>query len=311
MGCCASGYDDSYDNRSESLLRNPDGYVPPPAADDNIATFTTSDTSKYQRGQMFRNHGIIVSVIPDNRDAPYGRGPGKLQVNIQGLSIEDLRPAAAASTDVTGGTTGGTALFRTTNVAKYRQGAQFREDGVIVEISADNGQGTGPGMLRVQAPHQTQTAQDAPPVPPLPRLPPGEDQYGQPQAEPAAMAIGSLEDASFDPGSGAPINTPAKMMCIDMWESQLSQSVSAGEDHEGVPVVRQVFFKDVEEATDQWSEERNLGAGASCQVFSGVLFGRLGVAVKKLKVDLSEWDQRQFASEMALLCSVSHRNIVR
>jgi hypothetical protein len=40
---------------------------------------------------------------------------------------------------------GGT-LFRTTNVAKYREGTQFRSEGVIVEISADNGQGMGPGL---------------------------------------------------------------------------------------------------------------------------------------------------------------------
>ena len=113
------------------------------------------------------------------------------------------------------------------------------------------------------------------------------------------------DDARFDPSSGAPMNAPAKRMCIDMWES------AAGADSAGVPVVRQIFFKDVEEATDLWSEARNLGMGASCQVFSGVLFGRLGVAVKKLKADVSEWEMRQFASEMALLCSVSHRNIVR
>jgi serine/threonine protein kinase len=114
------------------------------------------------------------------------------------------------------------------------------------------------------------------------------------------------DDAAFDPSSGAPMNARARRMCIDMWES-----VAAGEDSAGVPTLdmRQVFFKDVEEATDAWSEARNLGMGASCQVFSGVLFGRLGVAVKKLKVGLGEWDQRRFASEMALLCSIAHPNI--
>ena len=57
-----------------------------------------------------------------------------------------------------------------------------------------------------------------------------------------------------------------------MWESEDESQAKC-----------QVFYKDVEEATEFWSEGLVLGDGPSSTVFSGKLFGKLGVAVKKLR----------------------------
>ncbi len=67
-------------------------------------------------------------------------------------------------------------------------------------------------------------------------------------------------------------------------------------------------FEKLKIATGFFDAFNSIGGGASCEVFSGRLFG-MGVAVKRLKDGVKEWEKKQFAAEMALLSRASHPNI--
>ena len=69
-------------------------------------------------------------------------------------------------------------------------------------------------------------------------------------------------------------------------------------------------FEKLKIATGFFDAFNSIGGGASCEVFSGRLFG-MGVAVKRLKDGVKEWEKKQFAAEMALLSRASHPNICR
>jgi serine/threonine protein kinase len=58
------------------------------------------------------------------------------------------------------------------------------------------------------------------------------------------------------------------------------------------------------------SELGKLGGGASCEVFSGHLYG-LFVAVKRLGDGADAWEGEQFQSELDLLCNARHANLCR
>jgi hypothetical protein len=97
--------------------------------------------------------------------------------------------------------------------------------------------------------------------------------------------------------SGAPVSTAAKRLCVQRWISGATNCI------------RELPASDLARATDDFSELNTLGGGGSCTVFRGMLYG-LVVAIKQLKADAGEWDDRQFASEMGLLCNISpHQNI--
>jgi serine/threonine protein kinase len=58
------------------------------------------------------------------------------------------------------------------------------------------------------------------------------------------------------------------------------------------------------------SELGKLGGGASCEVFSGHLYG-LFVAIKRLGDGASAWEGEQFQSELDLCCRARHANLCR
>jgi hypothetical protein len=109
------------------------------------------------------------------------------------------------------------------------------------------------------------------------------------------------EDSSelFNMYTGAPINAAAKLKCKREW-------TTAGE----ADSVRELAYAELEAATSGFSEGNRLGKGASCEVYSGELFG-LAVAVKIMSVNADEWSKQQFVSEMDMLCTVQHVKICR
>jgi hypothetical protein len=85
--------------------------------------------------------------------------------------------------------------YRTSNVLKYQLGTAFRDQGPIVEIIADNGQGHGPGILRVNPGGSSAPGASQPASPP-PRTP-------QAQAPSPAEAVGGGGGAPPDGGARA------------------------------------------------------------------------------------------------------------
>jgi serine/threonine protein kinase len=114
------------------------------------------------------------------------------------------------------------------------------------------------------------------------------------------------QEPRFDEMTGAPLNLAAEHECAAQWQA-------------GEKCVRDLPYSEVQAATGSFSKVNLLGGGSSCQVYSGNLFG-LPVAVKHLssespagatEPDAEGWANQQFAAEMNLLVSVSHRNICR
>ena len=83
--------------------------------------------------------------------------------------------------------------------------------------------------------------------------------------------------------AGAPVNITAKQQCVRQWKAGAEGAV------------RQLPCKEIEEATNGFCELSLISSGASCQVFTGHLYG-LFVAVKQLKEQAAEWDDRQFTA---------------
>ncbi|XVE61012.1 hypothetical protein DITRI_Ditri06bG0005800 [Diplodiscus trichospermus] len=68
--------------------------------------------------------------------------------------------------------------------------------------------------------------------------------------------------------------------------------------------------KELEKATDNYSENRIIGEGGNGMVYQGVLHGGNTVAVKKSKiVDKTQIDQ--FINEVVVLTQINHRNVVK
>ena len=77
-------------------------------------------------------------------------------------------------------------------------------------------------------------------------------------------------DPMFDPRTGAPVNTAARMVCVCQWQAGEAESV------------RDLPFAEVRAATDSFSELCIIGGGGgTCLVYQGMLYGML-VAVKVL-----------------------------
>ena len=110
------------------------------------------------------------------------------------------------------------------------------------------------------------------------------------------------EEAEYDEDTGAPINMTAKKDVAQEWNS----AALSGKKSRVVDLP----YGELERASDSFSEFNTVGSGASCAVFRCFLFG-VTVAVKQLKDASVEWEAKQFASEMDLLCRVSHLNICR
>jgi serine/threonine protein kinase len=108
------------------------------------------------------------------------------------------------------------------------------------------------------------------------------------------------EEPDYDEFTGAPLNLTAKQECVSKWR--------AAEAEEGC--VRNLPYAEMQAATNGFSPLSRISEGASCQVFTGHLYGMF-VAVKHLSANASEWDDLQFTAEMELLCHVSHWSICR
>lgn len=70
-------------------------------------------------------------------------------------------------------------------------------------------------------------------------------------------------------------------------------------------------YKDIEKATNGFSEEQRLGTGAYGTVYAGKLSNNKLVAIKKIKQRDSSDSMEQVMNEIKLLSSVSHPNLVR
>jgi hypothetical protein len=136
-----------FDCRASMELRI-DGYYMGGWVLESGESMTIEHPSKSQKCFTFLQASHAAAAeFKSTEHAPCGTG---IQEHRQenGLVVEcrftpEIRPGVTGGRGDNGA--GGT-LFRTTNVAKYREGTQFRSEGVIVEISADNGQGMGPGL---------------------------------------------------------------------------------------------------------------------------------------------------------------------
>ena len=111
-----------------------------------------------------------------------------------------------------------------------------------------------------------------------------------------------LSEPLFSEATGAPLNAPARAVCVREW--------TAGE----AGSVRDLPFHELHAATAGFHKGRRLGGGGSCIVYEGDLYG-LAVAVKHLSSvpspgatdpDGVQWGAQQFTVEMQLLCRVSH-----
>jgi serine/threonine protein kinase len=69
-------------------------------------------------------------------------------------------------------------------------------------------------------------------------------------------------------------------------------------------------FKVLEETAEGFSDVKKIGGGASCAVFSGVVYD-VPVAIKRLKDGAIEWEAKQFKVEMSILIRISHPSICR
>jgi serine/threonine protein kinase len=112
--------------------------------------------------------------------------------------------------------------------------------------------------------------------------------------------VAAEEEPDYDEFTGAPLNLTAKQECVSKWR--------AAEAEEGC--VRNLPYAEMQAATNGFSPLSRISEGASCQVFTGHLYGMF-VAVKHLSANASEWDDLQFTAEMELLCHVSHWSICR
>jgi hypothetical protein len=127
-------------------------------------------------------------------------------------------------------------------------------------------------------------------------------------ADASVSVASSIRLANADaPAGGAllPINSDTDTTA-DPTEVQAADADTAGAKAKVV----QLPFSVLEEATAGFAVANEIGGGASCKVFSGVV-SHVGVAVKRLKEDAVEWEAKQFHVEMTLLTSVAHENICR
>ncbi|WOL06000.1 cysteine-rich receptor-like protein kinase 2 [Canna indica] len=70
-------------------------------------------------------------------------------------------------------------------------------------------------------------------------------------------------------------------------------------------------YKDLKDATQNFSEENKLGEGGFGEVFKGVLKNDKTVAVKRMSIAQTSSAKADFQSEVKLISNVQHRNLVR
>jgi serine/threonine protein kinase len=116
----------------------------------------------------------------------------------------------------------------------------------------------------------------------------------------SSLHKGLLDEENPDDDTGQQLSelSTTTRECVAKW--QAGEAGSA----------RQLPYTDIQAAPNSFSVSNRISAGASCEVFTGQLFG-MYVAVKHLAADPDEWDETQFQSEMELLCAVSHPCICR
>lgn len=89
----------------------------------------------------------------------------------------------------------------------------------------------------------------------------------------------------------------------------LQQQVSS---RDGAAETARIFTaKELEEATDNYSESRILGRGGYGTVYKGILPDQRVVAIKKSRVVEEEGQVEQFINEVVVLSQVIHRNVVK
>ncbi|WOL06023.1 hypothetical protein Cni_G14755 [Canna indica] len=70
-------------------------------------------------------------------------------------------------------------------------------------------------------------------------------------------------------------------------------------------------YKDLKDATENFSEENKLGEGGFGEVYKGVLKNGKTVAVKRMIVEQTSRAKEDFQSEVRLISNVHHRNLIR
>ncbi|XP_078149923.1 wall-associated receptor kinase 5-like [Carex rostrata] len=74
--------------------------------------------------------------------------------------------------------------------------------------------------------------------------------------------------------------------------------------------LRMFSKKEIENATDNYSDDRVLGRGGQGKVYKGVIENNQVVAIKKA-LELKETPKGEFVNEIILLSQINHKNIVR
>lgn len=75
--------------------------------------------------------------------------------------------------------------------------------------------------------------------------------------------------------------------------------------------VKRFSLSELTKATDTFSSERILGEGGFGRVYGGKLDDGTDVAVKVLTKDFHQNGNREFNVEVAILCRLHHRNLVK
>jgi serine/threonine protein kinase len=82
-------------------------------------------------------------------------------------------------------------------------------------------------------------------------------------------------------------------------------------DSQGIDSATRIFTeKELEKATENYSESKILGQGGYGTVYKGILSDLKVVAIKKSKIE-DENQIEQFINEIVLLSQINHRNVVR
>lgn len=68
--------------------------------------------------------------------------------------------------------------------------------------------------------------------------------------------------------------------------------------------------QELEEATDNYAEDRILGRGGNGIVYKGTLLDKRVVAIKKSQ-RLDQGQREQFINEMVILTQINHQNVVQ
>jgi hypothetical protein len=130
--------------------------------------------------------------------------------------------------------------------------------------------------------------------------------------------------AQFDPETGYPLNAAAEEYCVSLWTNYTDDDVlhTQGMLTHSDPRLKttasspidstfRVGYTSLAAATNKFNEQTHLlGRGGSCRVFKGDVYGH-PTAIKVFNETGGAWDDKQYQTEIELLCKVRHPHLNR